>query len=142
MAARKQAMKKTASRKRATRKQPVQQATRSQATRRGRAFARLERDLPASLRQYAKQVAGRLNSLERQIGRTRQTARRGATRLLREASRELGKLEAKGEAGWRKLTTSTRRQAVRLLHRLEDAVAPKARRAPARKQTARKPTRR
>ncbi len=133
MAARKQASKQTTSRK---------QATRSGATRRARAFARLERDLPVSLRQYAKQVAGRLNALERQIGRTRQSTRRRATRLLRETSRELGKLEAKGEAGWRKLTTSTRRQAVRLLRRLEDAVAPKARRAAARKQTARKPTRR
>jgi hypothetical protein len=96
------------------------------------ALARLESDLPPNLREYTKRVRVQLNQLEKQIARTQLATRRRAARLLREASVELGRLEAKGEANWRRLTTPYRRQAVKLLQRLEKAVAPAARR-PARK---------
>jgi hypothetical protein len=97
------------------------------------ALARIEGDLPPSLREYAKRVRGQLNELEKDIARAQLATRRRAARLLREASQELGRLEAKGEANWRKLTTPYRRQAVKMLQKLEKAVAPAKRKAPARK---------
>ena len=64
-----------------------------------------------------------------EIGRAQANPRREATRLLREASHALGRFEAEGERRWRKLTAPARREAIRLLHRLERALAvPKRRR--------------
>lgn len=102
----------------------------------GVALGRL--DLPPTLRDYAKQVQKRLDRLERELTRTSTDVRRRAARLLREASHQLGRLEAKGEVGWRRLTAPYRRQLLDLLARLEKAVAP----TPARKKTARKAVRR
>ena len=71
-----------------------------------------------------------LTELEHEIGRAQANPRREATRLLREASHALGRFEAEGERRWRKLTAPTRREAIRLLHRLERALAtPKRRRS-------------
>jgi hypothetical protein len=42
---------------------------------------------------------------------------------LREASHALGRLEAEGERRWRKLAVPARREALRLLQRLEGALA-------------------
>jgi len=56
---------------------------------------------------------------------------------LREGSHALGRLEADGERRWRKLAKPARAEALRLLRRLEAALA-----APRRRKTARKATRR
>jgi hypothetical protein len=90
------------------------------------------------LRDYAAQVTDRLDGLERDVTRTSMDVRRRAARLIREASHQLGRLEEKGEAGWRRLTRPYRRQLVDLLGRLEKAVAPQ----PARKKASRKAVRR
>lgn len=103
----------------------------------GAALGRL--DLPPTFREYAKQVRGRLDGLERELSRASVDVRRRAARLLREASHQLGKLEAEGEAGWRRLTAPYRRQLVDLLRRLERALAPPKARRPS---AARKATRR
>jgi hypothetical protein len=121
-------------------------ASRKKATRRkaglggglGAALGRLE--LPPTLRDYAKQVRGRLDRLEREISRASVDVRRRAARLLRDASHQLGRLEAEGEAGWRRLTSPYRRQLIDLLRRLEKALAPP--RKTGRPSTARKATRR
>jgi hypothetical protein len=103
----------------------------------GAALGRIE--LPPTLRDYARQVRSRLDGLERELTRTSVDVRRRAARLLREASHQLGRLEAEGEAGWRRLATPYRRQLVDLLRRLEKAVAPQRPRArsAARKATGR-----
>ena len=62
-------------------------------------------------------------------------ARRGWTRLLREVSNQLGRLEARGEREWRKQTLKARGDAASLLRRLEKAIAPPT---PRKKATARK----
>ena len=127
-----------AARKKATRKK----ATRGKTGGLGAALGRL--DLPPTLREYAKQVQGRLDGLEQEISRASTDVRRRAARLLREASHQLGRLEVKGEAGWRRLTSPYRRQLVDLLKRLEKALAPgktRSRRPSATRKATRRVTR-
>ncbi len=123
-------------RKKSGRKQPARKAR----TRRSATLTQLEHELPPTLREYAKRVRRRLNQLEKQIEKAQVQARRRGARLLREASHELGKLHVGGEAGWRRLATSYRRELVALLRRLEKGVAPPAPRKPARKAAVRKAT--
>jgi hypothetical protein len=96
-------------------------------------FARFEQDLPPNLRDFSRRVRASLSELERNVVKAQARTRRQAARLLREASHALGRFEAEGERRWRKLATPARREAQRLLHRLDRAVrTPKRRRARAR----------
>jgi hypothetical protein len=88
----------------------------------GSALSRIE--LPPTLQAYQKQVQKRLGVLEKEIERAQLEARKQAARLLRNASRELGRIEAGGEQGWRKLAADAQKQALRLLSQLEKAIAP------------------
>jgi len=87
-------------------------------------LGRLERELPPTLRQFSRRVRTGLTRLEREIVNARSLARGEATRLLRDASQALGRYEAYGERQWRRLTTPARREALRILRRLEKALAP------------------
>lgn len=140
MAARKTSGRKASSRKTGARKASARKSgARKRTATGGRLGAALSRiELPPTLRDYAGQVRHRLDGLEREVTRTSTDVRRRAARLIREASHQLGRLEAKGEAGWRRLTRPYRRQLVDLLGRLEKAVAPQ----PARKKASRKAVRR
>jgi hypothetical protein len=90
----------------------------------GAALARLEQELPTNLRDFSRRVRRGLRGLEKEIG----SARREAARLLRDASHALGRFEAEGDRRWRKLAAPPRREALRLLRRLERALeAPKPR---------------
>lgn len=93
--------------------------------------ARLEGQLPPTLREYAGDLRKRLDRLERDIARAQLEARKRAARLLREASQQLGRLEVGGEAAWRKLGASYQKDLVALLRRIEKALAPPAKRRPA-----------
>ena len=97
------------------------------------AIARIEAELPKSLRDYVRDVEARLNQLERRIEKAGANARKEATRLLREGSKQLGALEARGEAAWQRLSAPYRKEAVALLTRLEAAIAPPRRARPRRK---------
>lgn len=127
-----------AARKKAARKKATRSTARTGRGRLGLGAALGRIELPPTLRDYAQQVRSRLDRLERQITQAQVDVRRRAARLLREASHQLGRLEAEGEAGWRRLATPYRRQLVDLLRRLERAVAPQ----PARRSAARKATQR
>lgn len=110
---------------------------RKSASKRGRpasAFARLEGRLPATLREYASDLRKRLDRLERDLAKAQVEARKRAARLLREASHQLGRLEVGGEAAWRKLGAAYQKDLVALLERIEKALAPPAKRRPARKK--------
>lgn len=96
------------------------------------AVARLQTELPSTLRGYTKEVRTRLTRLEGQVEKARAQASRRGTKLLREASEYLGRLEARGEKEFRK----RRGDAVKLLKKLEKAVQPPARKKPARKKAA------
>jgi hypothetical protein len=77
---------------------------------------------PLSLAQFGKQVRTRLSRLEREIQRA--PATKQLTRMLRDASHQLGKWEATGEKRWKKLTANARADALKLLKRIEKAIAP------------------
>jgi DNA anti-recombination protein RmuC len=113
-----------AARKSTTRKKTSRRKTTRKGTGLPGALGRVE--LPPTLRDYAKQVRKRLDRLERQITQAQTDVRRRAARLLREASHQLGRLEVRGEAGWRRLAGPYRKQLLDLLRRLEKAVSPSA----------------
>ena len=106
----------------AARKKTARKATRRAASART-ALPRLE--LPRNLQEFRKRIETQLNALERDVSRARTETRRRAARLIREASHQLGRLEARGETGWRQLAESYRKDLVRLLGRLERAIVPK-----------------
>jgi hypothetical protein len=85
---------------------------------------RIEGELPPELRQYVKRMRQGLSRLEKQVASAQADARRRFAHLLREASHQLGRVEALGEREWRKRTTQARRDAVKLLRRLEKAIEP------------------
>jgi len=122
MAARKKAASKTtrgaARKKKATAKKG---ATKKRAR---SALDRLEDELPANLRDYAKQIHKQLNTLEKDIERAIPKARRRTARLIREASHKLGELEANGQKAWKARADSMTKDAQKLLRRLEKAVSP------------------
>jgi len=111
-------------------------------TRASDALARIERELPGTLREYSKDVQKRLARLEKEIDKATTATQKQATRLLREASYWLGQLETRGDAAWQKLTGRYRRDAVDMLRRLEELVPLRraARKKVAKKKTARKST--
>ena len=88
---------------------------------------RLERELPATLREYSQQVQRQLARLEKNVDKVTVAARTEATKLLREARHRLAELETKGESAWGRLTHQYRHDAVQMLQRLEKAVAPAGR---------------
>ena len=94
---------------------------------------RIEEELPPELRQYVKRMRQGLSRLEKQLVSAQASARRQGARLLREASHQLGRAEALGEREWRKRTTQARRDAVKLLRRLEKAIEPRSVARPLRK---------
>ena len=76
-----------------------------------------------------------LNQLERDIERAFPAARKRIARVIRDASHELGRIEERGEAAWRKGLAKATKDAQRmtkdaqsLLRKLERAVAPPAQR--------------
>ncbi len=105
----------------AARKKTTRKAARGRAAR--SALPRLE--LPRNLQEFRKRIEKQLNALEGDVARARTETRRRAARLIREASHQLGRLEARGETGWRQLAESYRKELIRLLARLERALAPK-----------------
>jgi hypothetical protein len=113
------------------------------ATRKGKGLSAVERweqELPPTLRDYARLVRRQLAALEKQVERARTDVRRAAMRIMRDASYRLGQLEERGEDAWVRLTSSYRREAVRVLKLLEKAVAPTpSRKRRAKRKAAKKP---
>jgi hypothetical protein len=98
---------------------------------------RLEAELPPNLGQYVRRMRKDLARLEKQLVSAQEGARKRWAHLLREASHQLGRVEALGEREWRKRTTRVRRDAVKLLRRLEKAIEPRSVAAPSRKRAKR-----
>ena len=94
-----------------------------------RAFGRLEGELPPSLKQFSRRVRKGLESLERRIDRAEARARREIAGLLREASHLLGRFEAEGDRRWRRLTALAQRDALEILHRIENTLEGTARKS-------------
>jgi hypothetical protein len=101
-----------------------------------RSLRRIEGELPPTLAQFSRRVRSELGRLEKQIARAETRYRTGWTRLLREASHQLGRFEAEGAARWRRLTTRARGDALKLLRRLEKEIEPARRRSSRRRKAA------
>jgi len=106
------------------RKTPAPKKSAHRIPRGSEALKKLEPDLPDSLKDYSRQVRSGLAKLERQIETAQRGATRRWTRLLRDVSHGLGQLEALGDKQWKKQTYAARREAVKLLKRLEKAIEP------------------
>ena len=129
------AVRRTPARKRASARR---KAGRKAVARVQSSLRRIEHELPPTLAQFSRRVRSELGRLEKQIGRAGNRYRAGWARLLRDASLQLGRFEAEGEARWKRLTTRARGDALKVLRRLEKELAPpgrkgaKRRKAPAR----------
>lgn len=97
-----------------------------------------------SVRDYVKAVESLLDWLEREIDRATSAARDQLDRLLHEASRQIESLEERGKEARKRLTAPYRKQAARLVQRLEAGIADVAptltgsRSTPVRKKRARR----
>jgi len=132
LAARKTTVRRSSRRRPTTRKKATRQKS-------GRnAVAQLEAELPPNLRDFSRRARRGLTRLEKRVDTARRDARRRWTRLLRDASHQLGRIEAEGERRWRKQSRLARRDAVRMLRRLERAIEPPLARGAPRKKTARR----
>jgi hypothetical protein len=104
--------------------------------------ARIESNLPRTLREYSRSVQRELSRIERDVEKVTAATRKNGIKLLREASHELGRLEQQGERAWQRLSLPYRRRAVTLLKQLEKAKKKTTKKAATRKSSARKTTKR
>ncbi len=115
---------------------PTRKKTRKRTPARGAAkkstVQRIQDELPAELRAYAKRVQQGLSRLEKQIDTAKRDGRKRFTRLLRDVSHQLGGIEAEGERQWRQRTAKARQEAVKLLRRLEQTFEPRKKAKPTR----------
>jgi hypothetical protein len=88
-------------------------------TTRSRSKGAFDIQLPKTLKGFTTDVGKQLGKLEKEIEKTAASARKQATRLLRDASRTLGRYEAKGEKAWKSLTRTAGRDAEDVLSQLE-----------------------
>jgi hypothetical protein len=79
-------------------------------------------DLPRTLQEYNDAVERMLNRLEREIEGAFPTARRRLARMLRDASRELGRLEERGERAWKRSAGVATRESQRVLNQLSNTI--------------------
>jgi len=131
MAARKKAGKKRAVKKKATRKKAgKRKAAKKKGGRKKAAKKRAKKkaakrsllgkaDLPKTLKDFSKQLRKDMNGLEKQIEGARKDTRRKLTRAVRDASHQLGSLEARGQKEWRKLSKKARAEAQRTMKKLQ-----------------------
>ena len=125
MAARKATRKTTAKRK-ATKKATKKKASKRKATRKTRkksvrrsAIDLVGAELPKSLKAFGRQLRRDLNAVERQIETCGKDTRRSRARIVRDASHQLGVLEARGQREWRSLSRNARRDVERIRKRVQ-----------------------
>jgi hypothetical protein len=104
---------------------------------RGSARSDQEAGVPASLKELSRKLGRELTLLEKQIETTSHDAVRHCTRVLRNVSHLLGRLEAAGEAEWRR-SNEARREAIRAVRELEGIIEPPKGERPAPKKTRRR----
>lgn len=109
---RRKASKKKAARKRSTAKRPASRA----------AADLVGEDLPKSLKAFGRQVRRDLRKIEEQIEDAGKDTRRSLARIIRDASHQLGALEARGEREWRSLGRKAKSDVERLVKRVRKAV--------------------
>lgn len=132
MAARKKASRKKATRKKGTRKKAAKKkGTRKKASRKktskkkgGKkkaARSLVGSELPKSLSAFSRQLKRDLNSIEKEIEDAGRGTRRSLARILRDASSQLGRLEARGQKEWRSLSKKAQREVDNIVRRVKKA---------------------
>ena len=124
-AVKKKATKKSARKKTARKKATKKKATKKKATKK-KAAKRAPIDLvgnalPKSLKAFGRQCRRDLSAIEKQIEIAGKDTRRSLARIVRDASHQLGTLEARGEREWRALSRNAKRDIERILRRVQKA---------------------
>ncbi len=112
-ATRKKAKKKAAKRKSARKKAGAKKRARK---------AKVDlvgKELPRSLKAFGKQLRRDLTAVEKQIEVASKDTRRSLARIVRDASHQLGTLEARGEREWRKLSRNAKKDVERVVKRVQ-----------------------
>lgn len=120
--AKKATRKKTASRKKASKKKaPKKKTARGKKSAKRSALDFVGTELPKSLKALGRQVRRDLNAIEKQIEICGKDTRRSLARIVRDASHQLGALEARGEREWRSLSRKSKRDVERVIQRVRKA---------------------
>ena len=117
MAAKKAARKTTAKKKTGRKKKA---ASKKRGTRRVR-IDLVGSELPKSLKAFGRQLRRDLNAIEKQIEIATKDTRRSLARVVRDASHQLGALEARGQREWRSLSRNAERDVERVVKRVRKA---------------------
>ena len=125
-AVKKKATKKSARKKTARKKAAKKKATKKKAAKKKNAAKRTRIDLvgtalPKSLKAFGRQCRRDLSAIEKQIEIAGKDTRRSLARIVRDASHQLGTLEARGEREWRALSRNAKRDVERILRRVQKA---------------------
>jgi hypothetical protein len=78
-------------------------------------------NLPKSLSAFGRQLRRDLNAIEKQIEIAGKDTRRSLTRIVRDASHQLGALEARGEREWRNLSRAAEKDIAKITKRIRKA---------------------
>ena len=123
MAARKKkAASKKATRKKTTKKKVAKKKVAKKKTAKKKASA-LGSELPKSLSHFGDQLRRDLNKVEKQVETAGRNARRSLTRLVRDASHQLGSLEARGQREWKKRSKQAEKDVQRIVNRVKKAIS-------------------
>jgi hypothetical protein len=88
-------------------------------------------ELPKSLKAFGGQLRRDLTAIEKQIEIAGKDTRRSLARIVRDASHQLGALEARGEREWRSRSSAAQRDIERIVKRVRKATLGPKRRSPA-----------
>jgi hypothetical protein len=117
-ASRKKATKKKAAKKKVTKKKT---AKKKPARSKSKAAQLTGSALPKSLSAFAREFRRDLNSIEKEIESASRDARRGLTRVMRDASHQLGVLEARGQKEWRAVSKKAQAEIQRTVTKVKRA---------------------
>jgi hypothetical protein len=124
-ATKKKATKKSARKKTARKKSAGKKATRKKAAKKKTAKRStvnlVGSELPKSLKAFGRQCRRDLSAIEKQIESAGKDTRRSLARIVRDASHQLGTLEARGEKEWRRLSRNAKRDIERVIRRVQKA---------------------
>jgi len=123
MAAKKSSRKKKTAKKTARKKVARKKTTKKKPARRKKKTGAkaLAGNLPKSLSAFSREFKRDLNAIEKEIESAGRDARRGLTRVMRDASHQLGVLEARGQKEWRKISKKVQSEIERTVKRVKRA---------------------
>jgi hypothetical protein len=90
-------------------------------TQAGRSTSLIGTQLPKSLKALSDQLWRDLNAIEKQIETAGKGTRRSLARVIRDASHQLGILQARGQREWRAMSKKALREVERTVRRVQRA---------------------